>query len=984
MALPEDDDRTSAGSAVTGVPSWSRVKEVIEQALERPPGERAGFVQQTCGDDRALRAEVESLLTAMEQAGSFVERPALYSLASSEPLAGSTTLVVRHALNPGDSLGPHEILAFVGAGGMGEVYRARDSRLNRDVALKVLPDAFAYETDRLARFRREAQVLASLNHPNIAAIYGHEESDRGQALVLELVDGPTLADRIAREPVPLGEALSIAKQIAEGLTAAHRLGIVHRDLKPANIKLRSDGTVKLLDFGLAKALSSVESAVASDAASAASSAMSRAGVIFGTAAYMSPEQALGRTVDERSDIWAFGCVVYEMITGRRAFRGETSQDTLAAVLLREPDWRALPAGVPPGVVRLLHRCLEKDVDRRLPSIADARIEVDDARVPNRIAIRAPRGRRVAWALAAAIVAVAAALWGLPGPSAPSRGTGPAMTRLLIGLPAAEPLARAASMPLGLGQPSIAIAPDGTRVAYVLERQGARQLYLRALDQFDAMPIPRTEGAFGPFFSPDGAWVGFFADNKLRKVAASGGTPITLCDAPNPYGGSWGTDGTILFAAEEGRRPARVRETGGVCQRIPIADDRGSWRQPDILPGGRAAIVTNPLRGVGILLLETGEFRLLVDGGSSGRYAPSGHLVFARPGALLAAPFDVTQLTLTGPEALILDDVRTDGVGATPQAAFSRTGTLVYSPGIAGGSATRPVWVDRQGNVEPLAMPPRTYRTFSLSPDGMRLAIVIADPISDLWVQDLTRGILTRLTSGAQAITTVRWTPDGTRVVFTSRGDRAATPSWVLPDGSGEPEPLFASDQQGAVTSFSPDGRLATLFRRDPATGLDLWVVPLTGHAVPQPFLRTRFTEAGATFSPDGRWIAYISDESGQYEVYVRPYPPGPGKWQVSTAGGVEGIWSRDGKELFYRNGQRWMVAPVNLDPAFTAETPRLLFEGPYANVGGLSYDVAPDGRRFLLLEPVGHDAAPVTHLNVVLNWFEDVRQKAGVGSREAR
>jgi hypothetical protein len=390
-------------------------------------------------------------------------------------------------------------------------------------------------------------------------------------------------------------------------------------------------------------------------------------------------------------------------------------------------------------------------------------------------------------------------------------------------------------------------------------------------------------------------------------------------------------------------------------------------------------VTNPLRGVGILLLETGEFRLLVDGGSSGRYAPSGHLVFARPGALLAAPFDVTQLTLTGPEALILDDVRTDGVGATPQAAFSRTGTLVYAPGIAGGSATRPVWVDRQGNVEPLAMPPRSYRTFSLSPDGMRLAIVIADPISDLWVQDLTRGILTRLTSGAQVITTVRWTPDGTRVVFTSRGDRASTPSWVLPDGSGEPEPLFASDQQGAVTSFSPDGRLATLFRRDPATGLDLWVLPLTGNAVPQPFLRTPSTEVGPTFSPDGRWIAYVSDESGQYEVYVRPYPPGPGKWQVSTAGGEEGIWSRDGRELFYRNGQKWMAVPVTLGPAFAAETPTLLFEGSYVNVGGLSYDVAPDGGRFLLLEPAEPPAASVTHLNVVLNWFEDVKQKAGAG-----
>jgi serine/threonine protein kinase/Tol biopolymer transport system component len=935
---------------VTTDPSWNRVKQVLEEALDRPPGERRECVRRACGNDEALRAEVESLLAAIAQAGTFIEPPG------------------RRELDAGDSLGTYTVLEFLGAGGMGEVYRARDATLNRDVALKVRSRAFAPDSDRLARVKREAHVLASLNHANIAAIYGLEESDGVPALVLEFVDGPTLTDCVTEGPIPIPEALSIAKQIAEGLKAAHERGIIHRDLKPSNIKVRSDGTVKILDFGLAKALDP------SDSTSVVPEASTVRGVILGTAAYMSPEHARGKVVNKRTDIWAFGCVFYEMLTGRQAFRGETVQDTLAAVLGHAPDWSALPDDTPASVVGLLHRCLEKDPDRRLHDIADARIAIEDsASKPAAVFVR--RARVAFWPVAAVVaIGIVVVVWN----SLTKPPTTPAaiqtVRRLLIGLPEAQPLARAASMPLGDGQASLAISPDGTRVAYVMERQDGRQLYLHVLDQLKAVPIPRTDGAFGPFFSPDGQWIGFFARNKLKKVAISGGDPIDLATAANPYGGSWGTNGIILFAADEGRRPTTIRDAGGVPQRVAVKDDRGSWTRPHLLPGGKAAIVSH-VGGVGALSLDTGEYRMLVENGHDGRYAPSGHLVFARAGALLAAPFHLDRLAVSGPAAVILEDVRTEGQQVVAQAVFSRDGTLVYVPGSAANDETRPVWVDRQGKVQPVGMPPRSYRSLSLSPDGRRLALVIGDPNNDVWVQDLERGALTRLTSGGNNVQPV-WTPDGKRVVFARNTGGVRTPFSVPADGSGEPERMFEPDHRGGVVSFSPDGQLLTFNRRAPDTGLDLWVRPSKGTRAPHPFLRTRFTEVGSKFSPDGRWIAYVSDESGQYEVYVRPYPGPGGKWQVSTQGGGEFVWSRDGNELFYRNGNKWMAVAVNLTPEFNAKTPRALFEGPYVDVGGLSFDVAPDGQRFLLLEPAEH--GPVTHLNVVLNWFEEVKRKTSV------
>jgi len=570
---------------------------------------------------------------------------------------------------------------------MGEVYRARDARLNRDVAIKIPSDGFASDADRLARFRREAQVLASLNHPNIAAIYGLEESGTRQALVLEFVEGLSLAHRIALGPLPLGEALSIGRQIAEGLSAAHRIGIVHRDLKPANVTLRPDGTVKILDFGLAKPVGPTTGvAAASERSPVGSSTMHQSHETFGTAAYMSPEQVLGRAADARSDIWAFGCVLYESLTGRRAFPGESAQDALAAVLLHEPDWSALPANVPPPVVMLLRWCLEKDPELRCHDIDEARLEIE--RAAARSGTRTKSRRLVYVALAVGgIIAVGAALE--QARRAAPTAVPQAVKRLLIGLPSSLPLAQAASMPLGDGQASLAVAPDGTRVVYVMERQNSRQLYLHELDRLEAAPLPGTDGAFGPFFSPDGAWIAFFADNRLKKVAVSGGDPIDLWPSPNPYGGSWAADGAILFAAAEGFRPTMIRDAGGASRPVLVKEFQGTWTQPHLLPGGKAAIVSR-MGDVGVMSLETGEYRMLVENGGDGRYVPTGHLVFARAGALLAAPFDLERAAVSGPVATVLQGLRMEGQRLVAQAGFSDDGTLVYVPGSASIDATRPV------------------------------------------------------------------------------------------------------------------------------------------------------------------------------------------------------------------------------------------------------------------------------------------------------
>jgi serine/threonine-protein kinase len=881
------------------------------------------------------------------------------------------------ALSVGTRLGPYEILAPIGAGGMGEVYRALDTKLRREVAIKVLPPAFAQSSERLARFEREAHVLASLNHPNIAAIYGLEEAAGVHHLVLELVPGETLAQRLALGALPVEEALAVCRQIADGLGAAHAKGVMHRDLKPANVMVMPDGKVKLLDFGLAKVFQDEPQATDFSQSPTLTADPTHDRTILGTAAYMSPEQARGDPLDKRTDVWSFGCVLYEALTGRHAFAGKSASDVLAAVLRGEPEWSHLPPGTPPNIARLLRRCLQKDPERRLHDIADARLEIDEREVAApAIALEArPRRPSYLWlaaGLLAGAVTAGVMVWTWMRSVRLAAVASPATTRLVVRLPDAEPLALAKWAPLSVARPSLAISPDGTCLAYVAERNHTAQLLLRSMDEFEAKPVPGTSGAYSPFFSPDSRWIGFFAENKLKKVSVQGGDPVTLCETHLPFTAGWGADDVILFAQDEGRSLWRVPASGGAPQPVKIAETAAHQRHRlgEILPGGKAALIA-ARDDITMLSLESGEERLLVQGGAAPRYAASGHVVFVRQGSLWAVPFDVSRLQATGSPVYLLDGVRAEAPMA-PQYTLASNGTLVYAPGAASANLEM-VFVDRQGTVKPAGAPARVCGTFRLSPDGRRLAVTIHGTSDDIWIYDLVRGTFSRLTMEGSNDYPL-WTPDGARVVFASSRGGPSSLSWMPADGSAEPESLLKRDTNLFPYACSRDGRLLAFVETNRGNA-NIWILPLKGDRRPQLFLGRPFFESQPAFSPDGRWIAYASEESGRFEVYVRPYPGPGGKRQVSTYGGEEPIWSADGRELFYRNGQKWMVAAVRFEPEFAAETPRLLFEGPYVNVPGLSYDVTPDGRRFLLLRSA-QEETPVTQFHVVLNWLEELRRRA--------
>ncbi|MFQ5817680.1 MAG: protein kinase [Terriglobia bacterium] len=930
-------------------------------------------------------------------------------------------------LSPGAQLGHYHIAEKIGAGGMGEVYRAHDTKLARDVALKVLPEAFAHDAERMARFEREARLLASLNHPHIAAIYGLEESGGTRFLVLELVAGPTLAERLTSGFLAIEEALGTCRQIAEALEAAHEKGIIHRDLKPGNVKVTPAGMVKVLDFGLAKAFAG-EAAADISHSPTLSEVATRAGVILGTAAYMSPEQARGKPLDKRTDVWAFGCLLYETLTARQAFSGETISDTIAAILKSEPEWRALPANTPPNIQLLLRRCLQKDPNRRLHDIADARIEIDEAltapatpspaaATPTIARPRPPLWRRAIplqlAALIAVLTAIAAglAIWSLTRPIPPAPRP---LTRFAISLPAIDRL--------GANGPGrvVVISPDATRIVYSGIQGGGSQLYLRQMDQLDPRPIPGTEGALAPFFSPDSQWVGFFADRKLKKVSVAGGVPLTLCDTgTDPRGATWASNDTIVFAPRGSSGLSRVPAGGGTPQVLTkLNTERGeaAHRWPEFLPGGQAVLFTvMGDRGfeVALVSLETGPDasgrRILIQGGTYAHYAPTGlprrsaaqtprflrgaksrgHLIYAQPpqvapaGALLAVPFDLARLEVTGSPAPILEGVAVYGGGAS-QYSFSRDGALVYAQRAASTANRRLLWVDRQGKSEPLTEEPRSFWMPRLSPDGKRLALnLYGAPRWDVWVYELARGTLTRLTFEGENFPPV-WTPDGQRVTFRSTRAGQRNLFWKPADGSGAAERLTTSKHEQDPTSWSPDGKLLAFAENNPETGWDIWVLPLKGEGLPrsergkpQPFLQTPFNEGAAMFSPDGRWIAYTSDESGRYEVYVRPYPGPGGKRQISTAGGVWPVWARNGRELFYRNGDQMMAVAIDSRSGFTAGKPSVLFEGEYlaASRWGRNYDVAPDGQRFVMIQEAEQETGP-PELYVVLNWFEELRRRA--------
>jgi eukaryotic-like serine/threonine-protein kinase len=798
---------------------WVRVKALFQAAVERPVEERGAFLA-AATDDSALRREVESLLTSDTSDESFLR---------GLPVVRET----RPLLIPGLHLGPYEIVALIGAGAMGEVYHARDTKLNRDVALKVLPDSFAGDVARLARFTREAQMLAALNHPNIAHLHGLEESSGIRALVMELVDGDDLSLHIGRGAMALDEALPIARQIAHALAAAHEQGIIHRDLKPANISLRADGMVKVLDFGLAKAIEPLSSSAAAAIANSAitsPAALTGVGMILGTAAYMSPEQAKGRAADRRTDVWAFGVVLYEMLTGERPFKGDGVSDTLASVLTRPPDWTALPATTPPLIRRLLRRCLEKDRTRRLADMADARLDIDEALSDPSIDAPAEsttsRTReRLAWASALLLVGLTAAA--MVGWASRSASVAPGTTRTLLSVAPSSQLSAANPLEQRVGgvrptRTAVALSPDGKTLVFGAIWGGDQQLYARAMDGFAAVPLPGTIGGSSPFFSPDGQWVGFWSGGKLKKVPLAGGPAVTLCEAASLFGASWGSDGMMVFAFARNGGLWRVPAAGGTPEALTtLQPGEYSHRLPHVLPGGRAVIFTISKGAqlwddtqIVVRSLDTGQQTVLVTGGSDGRYVSTGHLIYVRLGTLMAVPFDPVRLAVIGGARGVIDDVmeaanrNLSDMENTLSAQFtvSETGALVYLTGGAVPAAELSLaWVDRQGTSQPLSAPLRSYRTPRLAPDQQRVAVSTQQDRREVWSYDVVRGALSPVTADGQSGFGI-FSPDGKRVVFRS-GAAGGEDNlyWKAADGSGVAERLTTSTRSQTPASWLPDG-----------------------------------------------------------------------------------------------------------------------------------------------------------------------------------
>ena len=907
------------------------------------------------------------------------------------------------ALVPGDRVGSYEVLGAIGAGGMGEVYRARDPRLGRDVAIKILPETFTHDTERLARFQREAHLLASLNHPHIATIYGLEPAADSMAIVMELVDGQDLASLIRTwyepetgraspgstdverdvtpraRPTHLAEVLDVARQVALALEAAHEQGIVHRDVKPSNIRVRPDGTVKVLDFGLAKALtSSTESPSATDSPTITSPAMTTTGTILGTAAYMAPEQARGRAVDRRIDIWAFGCVWYEMLTGRRAFDGDDVSDTLAAVLRTEPDWARLPDGLSQTLLAFLKRCLEKDPRRRVRDIGDVRLALEgayDVPAPGGAGAGQPRRAWNRHAVAAGLLAgslLVASLGWLVRPE-PAVADAP-VARFEVTLAPDATFSTTVMSPLAVLTSPEEILFSASPGVFLPNRW-----YRRSIDRFQALSWAEGEVGIGSIFlSPDEQWVGFVRagspDYQLQKMRVSGGPVVTL--APLRIGGftggSWGRGGQVAYTYDAGVSGIMVvPEAGGAPRSVTTPSDGETHVNPHFLPDANRILFTRGRAGeadrVAVLDLATGRIDDLLDGAWP-RYAPSGHLLFSRDGAMWAAAFDPQRAAVVSDPVPVLDDA-----GEPSAFSYSQRGLLVYRAQPA-EVVTTLVWVDRNGVVTPLAQGVDQYWLPRLSPDGRRLAVGIA---SDLWVIDLERGGRTRITSGQTSRQfPFAWARDGRSLAIASPESNRILQ--VAADGSGTPIELLSGPDPQWPTDWAPGDRALAYYVNAGITARDLWTVAPGSPAAPALFLSTPFQERAARFSPDGRWLAYVSNESGRDEVYVRPYPGPGGPVQVSIAGGTEAVWSPRGDELFYRfNSDVWVRPFASATGRPSGEARRLFTDDSLVlelgGVGGnASYDVHPDGQRLVMLS-----GTPMpTTVRVVQNWFEELRRLA--------
>ncbi len=890
----------------------------------------------------------------------------------------------------GTKLGSYEVAALIGAGGMGEVYRAHDIKLGRDVAIKVLPEAFAHDADRLSRFQREAKMLAALNHPNIATIYGLEHSDGAQFLVMELVSGETLQERLKRDgAVPIEEALAIAKQIAEALEAAHEKGIIHRDLKPANVKVTPEGKVKVLDFGLAKAFEGDSNNEDMGNSPTLSRAATMHGVILGTAAYMSPEQARGKVVDKRTDIWAFGCVLYELLTRKQVFTGEDVTDILAAVVRAEPDWNFLPLSTPTKICDLLRRCLQKDKTLRLQAAGDARIEIHETlTTPAHVGPVAPQGNtplgniRAAWSIAAVAILVAALVWGTFAYfRRPPEGA--RLVRFFVSPPGTGRLATTALTASGATVSPLAVSPDGSRIAIVaMGADGKSQLWVRSLDTLVAQSLAGTEGAFQPFWSPDSRFIGFFAGGKLKKIEVSGGPPITLCDAPDPRAGTWNQDGVIVFAPTSTAALQRVSAAGGVpAAATTLAHDEAVHMRPFFLPDGQHFLY-RPSTGPGggpayVGSLNSFERKFVLNADSSNVVYSQGYLLFLRESTLMAQPFDAQRLVLTGDALPIAESVR-DSETINPSGIFSvsENGVLVYQTGAA-MAGDQLLWFDRTGKQTGELGDPALYSDLELSPDGKRASISIADQAGkgrDIWFYDVARGLRSRFTFGPEAAVTSIWSPDGSRIVFNLNRKGHLDLYQKSSSGAGTEEMLLEDNLEKYPTSWSPDGRFILYRTSSPQTRAQLFVLPLSGDRKPVPFLNTKFDEGFGQFSPDGRWVAYRSNESGRNEVYVAPFPGPGGKWQISTAGGDRPRWRRDGSEIFYlAPDNKLMAAAVNGKGAnFEVGAVKPLFEARFVTGGRNQYAVSADGQRFLInTTPEQEATAPIT---VVLNWTAGLKK----------
>jgi Tol biopolymer transport system component len=925
----------------------------------------------------------------------------------------------------GSTLGHYRVVAELGAGGMGVVYEGVDTRLDRTVALKLLHASVVRDADRMARFEREARVLASLNHANIAAIHGLEEADGTKFLVLEYVPGDTLAQRITRG-VSLKEALDICRQIAEGLDAAHEKGIIHRDLKPANIKITPDGKVKVLDFGLAKAVG-LPAAIDTLADTATVSAgMTQIGVVMGTSAYMSPEQACGKPIDRRTDVWAFGCVLFEALARKRPFEGETTTEVLAAVLEREPDWNALPVAVPGNIRALLRRCLTKDQHRRLRDVGDARLELEETLssqsalsaglVP--AAMPARGARRWLWPAVASAIAVAGAGIGsgawLGGEAPPE----PEVVRFTHHLPQGHRITPG-------WNPGVIFSPDGKTVAFDYEVDGIPTVVQRPLDQLEQKPLGGVKYLSTPVFSPDGRWVVMIdtMDWVMKKVAVDGGAPVPVASTDMFGRGDWGRDGYIYFTERYPGAIQRVPENGGAKEPVTTLDEeRGEFahRHAQILPGGKAVIFTVVAKGMesyddaGIELhtLDTQTRRILVKGGFGARYSPSGHIVYANGGNLYTVPFDLRALEVTGLPVKVVEGVQMSTNTGAAYFDVSSTGGLAYVPGVAEGGGRTLVWVDRNGREEALPLDRRSYLFPRISPtDANRIAFEVEGATHNLFLYDMARGVATKLTTDGLSHAPV-WMPDGRNLCY--RSWKAGTMTmWSMPsDQSREGERVTTVGARQSAVSVSADGRflaynqMAEMPARGAAesggmesggempmsTGSDIWILPLDGpDRTPRAFKTSIFDEASPKFSPDGKWIAYCSNRSNRSEVYVEAWP-GPGmREQISSDGGTDPLFSRDGRELFYRSGDKLMVVPISTEGGlFKAGRPSVLWSAPYSHgmssscgppgVSSANYDVSADGQRFLMVRDEAAEVSSAS-LVVILHWAHELVRRERESAR---